>query len=93
MDVNGVNGRRRKMQSIIKEVQNMMMESVNTGRPLLNSARFQSLLLHFEADRVRLEGMLFGDIDNHTAVERMRDELCPGDRHDGNVCNRCAKEA
>jgi hypothetical protein len=91
-DIPAVHRRRRKMLSVADAVFAMMRESINTGSPLLNSSRFQSMLLHFEADRVRLHGMLFGDPDNDDAVSQAQEKLCPDGRHDwtiDRICRRC----
>ncbi len=47
--------RRAKMGSILAEITDCMNESMRTGQPFVHTARFTSLLLHFEAERVRVE--------------------------------------
>jgi hypothetical protein len=47
--------RRAKMGSIQAEIMDCMNESIRTGQPFVHTARHRSLLLHFEAERVRVE--------------------------------------
>ena len=96
MNPEKVKERRRKMLSVATAISDMLRASANTGIPVIDEPRFQSLLLHFEADRVRLAGMLYGE--KLDAVPRMRERLCPNGRHDwvidpdtgGDICDRCA---
>jgi hypothetical protein len=64
--------RRRQMNSVITEIIGVLRESMNTGKPFLVNPRWRSLLLQFEAGRVRVEAHCQGNlIDNETEVERI----------------------
>lgn len=85
--------RQRKLLGIAGSLHAMLKASAIDGRPVLNTSRFKSILLHFEADRLRLEGYLRGDTGD--IVADMREQLCPGGSHDWNghnVCTVCAME-
>jgi hypothetical protein len=54
--------RRRKMASTLQEMVGMLQTSINTGAPCCTTSRFQSLLGHFEADRIRIADIMRDDV-------------------------------
>lgn len=72
--------RRRQMVSITHEIIDIMREATNAGTPFLASPRYRSLLLQFEASRIRVEAYCMGEVmTNNQAVEALLDDgLCTG---------------
>jgi hypothetical protein len=53
--------RRQKMISQINYLSDILRASANTGEPFLATPQWRAALLHFEADRVRVEAACKGD--------------------------------
>jgi hypothetical protein len=47
--------RQEKMASMMRSILNAMEHSIKTGRPCFHTPEVQSIIGHFEADRVRVE--------------------------------------
>jgi hypothetical protein len=93
--------RRRKLNSQISTLMGILRESINTGQPVLHTARWRSALLHFEADRIVAERIIKGEqLDNDEVVAEIARSLCREGHCDWitgpeglDVCNTCgAKE-
>lgn len=59
-DTPAIDRRRMKMRSVRTEINSILTTAIEQGTEFVHTARFRSLLLHFEADRIRIEAMLRG---------------------------------
>src|SRR5688572_26140291 len=60
--------RQEKMASMMRQVLTAMEHSIKTGRPCFHTPEMQSLIGHFEADRVRVAQFVAEAQDRKTVV-------------------------